>query len=295
MNCHIDPIIDSLQRLSAAAEEALESLETNDYRQEARHFKEEQLPLRMMPKSIKEIYNSVMRYCVPLIGETDNLPDNALLNSDNIKTFTDNLNATMDTQLAHQFSFIRIEPIQAVADEFLELGLHTQANKLENVCNFARAIRQGHNTSSFCHTSSELPPIHYLIQLSPEEFSEDEEEDNTLFTQFCSAFAKNSFTLPQKTALYSELKKLIADPIEKKPHLVVMAVIIYIRTRKSYKSPLPGSLNSCRETIFHSLGLDSKKCHSYGDDAFSKESSMSLRKYKDRAETILKSALGNTR
>ena len=289
----MNPILNSLKALSAAANEVLPLLETHDYREEAKHVKDAKLPLRMMPKTIQEIFNSVMRYIIPVMGDEDPLPGEALLTSDNMTIFSDNLTVTGDTQLAHQFQFVQIEPIQAVADEFTELGLHQQATLLENVCRFARTIRQAHNAAPFGNTGKELAPVHYVLALAPEEMSKREEEDKMLFTQFCSVFVKDIFTLEQKKNLYVALQNVIQDPTEKKPHLVVMTVILLLRTRKMYKNPIPGKLNSVRETVFHALGLDPKSVHTYGDKSVLKGGKPSLEKYKPQAEEILKSTVGN--
>ena len=291
----MNPILNTLKALSTAASEVLPLLESYDYREEAKHVKEEKLPLRMMPKTIQEIFNSVMRYIIPVMGDEDPLPGDALLTGDNMTIFSDNLTVTGDTQLAHQFQFVQIEPIQAVADEFTELGLHQQATLLENVCRFARTIRQAHNAAPFGSTGRDLAPVSYTIALAPEEVTEDEKEKADLLALFCRPFRKGSYELREKQALYDELRKVIADPAEKKPHLVVMTVIILLRTRRSFKSPLPGSLNSCREDIFGALGLDAKKCHSYTDDSLKKGHTPSLLKYKDKAEATIKTAFGNTR
>lgn len=152
----MNPILNSLKALSAAANEVLPLLETHDYREEAKHVKDAKLPLKMMPKTIQEIFNSVMRYIIPVMGDEDPLPGDALLTSDNMTIFSDNLTVTGDTHLAHQFQFVQIEPIQAVADEFTELGLHQQATLLENVCRFARTIRQAHNAAPFGNTGKDL-------------------------------------------------------------------------------------------------------------------------------------------
>ena len=55
-------IIRTLKKLSSASEEALESLEAYDYRQKVKHLKDNQLPLHYMPKTIRQIFNSVMKY-----------------------------------------------------------------------------------------------------------------------------------------------------------------------------------------------------------------------------------------
>ena len=267
----MNPLLNSLKALSAAANEVLPLLESYDYREEAKHVKEEKLPLRMMPKTIQEIFNSVMRYIIPVMGDEDPLPGDALLTSDNMTIFSDNLTVTGDTHLAHQFQFVQIEPIQAVADEFTELGLHQQATLLENVCRFARTIRQAHNAAPFGNTGKDLAPVHYVLALAPEEMSKREEEDKMLFTQFCSVFVKDIFTLEQKK----------------------ITVILLLRTRKMYKNPIPGKLNSVRETVFHSLGLDPKSVHTYGDKSVLKGGKPSLEKYKPQAEEILKSTVGN--
>ena len=291
----MNPLLESLRNLSEAASEVLPLLESYDYRKEAKRFKEEDLPLSMMPKTLKEIFRSVMRYCIPVLGDDDPIRSSALLNADNIRLFTDNLHITSDRQLAHQFQFIELEPIRAVAEEFTELGLKQQARMLENACSFACGIRQANNASPFGCSNRNLAPVNYLLNLAPDEISEEEADDNMRFAQFCSVFAKNSFVLSQKQALFSGLQGVVADRDEKKPHLVVMAVIILLRIKRLYRNPLPGSLNSCRDAIFQSLGIDPKKCHSYGDNSLKRGATPSLEKYKDKAEAVLKSALGNTR
>jgi len=65
------------------------------------------------------------------------------------------------------------------------------------------------------------------------------------------------------------------------------------RVLKADKSPIPGKLNSVRETVFHSLGLDPKSCHTYGDKSILRGGKPSLEKYKPKAEDILKSTVGN--
>lgn len=288
-------IIQTLKNLSEAASEVLPLLESYDYRQEAKHFKEENLPLNMMPKTLKEIFRSVMRYCIPVQDDPNPIKSSALLNSNNIRIFTDNLNTTSDSQLAHQFQFIKLEPIREVAEEFTELGLKTQARLLENVCNFAIGIRQANNATPFGNPAKDLAPVNYLLNLAPDEITKEEKDDNMRFVQFCSVFAKNSFSTSQKQALFTALQELIADSNEKKPHLVVMAVIILLRNRRLYQNPLPGTLNSTRDAIFLSLGLDPKKCHSYGDKSLKRGTTPSLKKYEVQADEILKTALGNTR
>jgi hypothetical protein len=288
-------IINTLKSLSKASEEALESLETHDYRHEAKKIKESQLPLQAMPKTIKQIFNSIMKHCIPIVDNPDNLPAEALLNAENMTTFSDNLNITGNKQIAKQFTFIKLEPIKDVADEFTELGLHCQARYLENIYNFGLAIRQGHNASPFCNPGIDMPKVSYVLQLAPEQLTTEENENNMLFTEFSSVFFKDSLTLAQKKELYTLLQNLIRDPNEKKPHLVVMTVILILRTKKSLRNPLPGQLSQYRNKIFHSLGLDPNKCKTYNDNSLKKDSNTTLYKYKPKAEEILQSALGITR
>lgn len=176
----MNPILDSLKGLSAAASEVLPLLETHDYREEAKYFKGAKMPMQMMPKTIRKIFKSVMRYIIPVMDDDNPLPGEALLSIDNMTIFSDNLTVTGDTQLAHQFQFVQIEPIQTVADEFMELGLHQQATLLENVCRFARAIRKAHNSAPFGNTGKELAPVHYVLTLAPKEMNKQEQEDNIL-------------------------------------------------------------------------------------------------------------------
>jgi len=289
------PIIDSLQRLSEAAYEALPLLEKHDYRKEADDFGSEKLELNLMPKHLQDIVKSLMMFCYPVITRNDNIPRNALLNKQNFQTFIENYNATGDCTYTKQLYHIKLEPLKDVADYLKELGLTTQARFIDNAYEFGIMLRSSNREHQFCPIDHTLPPVQINFTVPEEELSDKEKFDAQLFTQFCSVFAKNGLSLPQKKALYAELEKIAQDPCEKKPHLVVMAVIIYLRSQKSLKTPLPQSLHFCRETIFKSLGLDSKKCHTYGDDSLKVGSATPLLKYKTRAADIVKSALGNTR
>lgn len=289
------PIIDSLKKLSETAREVLPSLERYDYRKEAVGGLEKKLSLDLLPKPLSEIIESLLIYCSPIISRDDNLPRKALLNKQNFQTFIENYNATGDCSLTKQLCHIELEPIKDVAEYLKELGLNNQARLLDNAYEFGIKLRSSNREHQFCQINHDLPPVQIQFTVPSEELTNEEKQDAQQFTQFCSVFAKNSLSLPQIKALYAELKKLAADPGEQRPHLVVMAVIVYLRSQKSLRKPLPDSLNYCRETIFQSLGLDPKKCHTYGDDSLKTGSKTSLLKYKTRAADIVKSALGNTR
>ena len=164
---------------------------------------------------------------------------------------------------------------------------------LENVCGFVRTIKQGYNAAPFGGSARDLAPVTYAPVLAPEELSENERAEALRFKQFCDVFHKDAYTLPQKQALYNALKAQVNDPAVKKPHLVVMTVILLLRTRRAYKNPIPGSLNSCRENIFQSLGIANKSCSNYNDNSLKASSRYTLHKYIQPAEEILKSSLGN--
>lgn len=286
-------LIESLQGLSDASQEALESLEKHDYRKEVQKIKEEQLPLNIFPKTIKDIFTSIMRWCVPMADDPTPLPSYALLNAGNIKNFIENLNLTGDKELAHSFQFIPLEPIHDVADQFTQLGLTKQARMLENVCSFALTIRQGYNAAPFGGSAKDLSPVTYSPILAPEELSEEDQTKAQRFKQFCDVFHKDVFTLQQKQALYNALKAQVTDPSVKKPHLIIMTVILLLRTRRAYRNPIPGSLNSCRENVFQSLGIESKSCSNYNEDSLKVKSKYTLHKYIPKAEEILKNTFGN--
>lgn len=286
-------LIESLQGLSTASSEALESLEKHDYRKEVEKLKETHLPLKMMPRTIRDIFTSVMRWCIPMAEDEAPLPSSSLLNAGNIKNFIENLNLTGDKELAHRFQFIPLEPIQDVADEFTRLGLAIQARMLENACTFARTIRQGYNAAPFGGSAKDLSPVSYSPILAPEELSEEDQAKALRFKQFCDVFHRDAYTLPQKQALYDTLKALTTDTSVKKPHLIIMTVILLLRTRRAYKNPIPGTLNSCRENVFQSLGIESKSCSNYNEDSLKVKSKYTLHKYIPQADAILKSTFGN--
>lgn len=295
MRDYMHPIIDSLKKLSETAREVLPSLERYDYRNEAAGGMEKKLSLDLLPKPLSEIIESLLIYCCPVITRDDNIPRKALLNKQNLQTFIENYNATGDCSLTKQLCHIELEPVKDVAEYLKELGLTAQARLLDNAYEFGIKLRSSNREHQFCPIDHTQPPVQIHFTIPSEELTDKEKNDAQLFTQFCSVFAKNKISLPQIKALYSELKKLTEDPDERKPHLVVIAVIIYIRSQKSLKAALPQSLNFSRETIFSSLGIDTNKCHTYGEDSLKPGSVTPLLKYKEKARNIVNSALGNTR
>lgn len=72
-------LLTSLKDLSGAAAEALPLLEKYNYRKEARTDMDKHLSMDVLPKPLREIVDSVLIYCTPLIDHDDNLPSDALL------------------------------------------------------------------------------------------------------------------------------------------------------------------------------------------------------------------------
>ena len=58
-------LIESLERLSEAAYEALPLLEKNDYRKEADNYYDNKLELRVIPRLLQDILNSMLKYAPP--------------------------------------------------------------------------------------------------------------------------------------------------------------------------------------------------------------------------------------
>ena len=89
-------LIESLERLSEAAYEALPLLEKYDYRKEADNYDDNKLELRVIPRLLQDILNSMLKYCAPIEHNGERIPDAALLNADNMRRLTDNLNISGD-------------------------------------------------------------------------------------------------------------------------------------------------------------------------------------------------------
>ena len=59
-------LFDTLERLSEAAYEALPLLEKHDYRKEADDYVHQKLDLKVIPKLLQDILNSLAMYCTPI-------------------------------------------------------------------------------------------------------------------------------------------------------------------------------------------------------------------------------------
>ena len=141
-------LIESLERLSEAAYEALPLLEKYDYRKEADNYDDNKLELRVIPRLLQDILNNMLKYCAPIEHNGERIPDAALLNADNMRRFTENLNISGDWASLRQLNHIDLEPIKDIKDLLEEIGLSHQARLLENVCSFAANLRSPTQNSS---------------------------------------------------------------------------------------------------------------------------------------------------
>ena len=167
-------LIESLERLSEAAYEALPLLEKYDYRKEADNYDDNKLELRVIPRLLQDILNSMLKYCAPIEHNGERIPDAALLNADNMRRFTENLNISGDWTSLRQLNHIDLEPIKDIKDLLEEIGLSHQARLLENVCSFAANLRSHSRSHSLRPASTENETINIQVTLSPEELTDAE-------------------------------------------------------------------------------------------------------------------------
>ena len=288
-------ILSSLKDLSEAAAQSLPLFERYDYRKEAQRWEEENLPLDLLPKPLREIVDSVIQYCIDIRKDGRTIPSTALLGKKNMQLFLRNLDLTGDTAQTHMVQFIDIEPIKTVADYFSELGLQNQARLLGNVYEFADSLRSSNRRASFKAAGCKLPATTINFTVPPDELTEDELLAAQLYTDFCSVFKSGAFYPAQKRALYDAFRERINQDKDGKPHLVIMAAILLLKTKASFRAPFYGKLNHIRETIFLSLGQPKSTAKNYGEDSLKKGADKSLYNYKEEADELLKEALGTTR
>lgn len=282
-----DPLLETLEKLSDAASQALPYLEKYDYRKETDTLTEDNLPLDVLPKPLKEILDSLLICCIPLLNHDGNLPANRLLNGKNILRSIENLNISGDKTSISQIQFISLAPIRDAADKLEEIGLNTQASLLSNAYKFGQTLRQYR-----CGTVQQISPVFILPE---DEIPEDKKTQSHNYSDFCSIFKPGAFSSSQKRALYDSFRELLSDESQTKPHLVILAAILLLRNQRSFGRPLTGTLNHVRTVVFKSLGRPENTAKAYKETSLNKNASPSLHKYKGTAEALLQLALGNTR
>lgn len=291
----MNPIIDSLERLSEAACEALPLLEKYDYRKESDDLGSEKLELTLMPKHLQDIVKSLMMFCSPISYNGERIPDDALLDSENLQIFIENLEISGDRTVLRQFNHIDLEPIKDIVPHFEQLGLARQARLLENIYNFADELRSNGRTNSIRPKSSEQAPIQINVTLAPDELTDEQLEAAKLFKEFNNIFRSGVLYPAQRRAIFDAFRNILKDENTTKPHLVIIAAICLMMTYRSYGKPLTGKFNHIRETVFTSLGQPSTTGKSYRENSLKQGVTPSLLIYKQQAQELLQAALGNTK
>lgn len=286
----IDPLLDTLEKLSDAATKALPYLEKYDYRKETRTLNEDNLPLDVLPKPLKEITDSLLIYCITLINRNDSLPKNRLLNKNNIARSIENLNISGDRSSISQIQFIRLDPIKDIADCLEEIGLNRQSGLIFDAYEFGQALRKfkADNTNG----NTKISPVFIFPE---DELSKDEQLQAKNYDDFRTIFKHGALASSQKRAIYDSFLKLLSNKNQENPHLIVMAAILLLMNVPAFGKPLTGTLNHIRSVVYKSLGLPESTAKSYSKNSLNKNASPSLRKYKAAADALLKLALGNTR
>lgn len=291
----MERLLESLERLSEAAYEALPLLEKHDYRKEADDYANKKLEVDLMPKLLQDIVGSMLMYCAPIEHNGKRTPDAALLNADNMRYFTENLNISGDWRCLRQLNHIDIEPIEDVKNILEQIGLIRQAHLLENVCNFAENLRSHSRSHSLRPASIHNVPVNIQVTLSEDELKAAELQAAQAFKDFCTIFRPGVLNSAQKRALYDTLSKHIKDNPNGHPHLTITAAILLLMKRPLYGKPLQGQFHTIRKTVFTSLGLPDTTSKNYKATSLKKDVSPTLYKYIEPATELLSTALGTTR
>lgn len=288
-------LFDTLERLSEAAYEALPLLEKHDYRKEADDYVHQKLDLKVIPKLLQDILNSLAMYCTPITYNGERIPDSALLNAENMRYFTENLNISGDWSSLRQLNHIDIEPIEDVKNILEQMGLSGHVRLLDNVCSFADSLRSHSRSHSVRPASIVNVPVKINVTLAAEDLTDKELQESQAFKEFNKIFRPGGLNSAQRKALYNNFRDLIESNTGDNPHLTIFAAILLLITKASYGRPLTGSLNMIRQTVFTSLGLPETTAGSYSRNALKPDSKQSLVRYKTQAETLLTITLGITR
>lgn len=288
-------LLNTLKNLSETASNVLPFLEKYNYRKEARTDMDKHLSMDVLPKPLREIVDSVLVYCTPLIQHDDDLPSDALLCKKNMQIFIENLNVTGDSDLVHSCQFIELEPIIDVAHCLNELGLTTQGRLLANAYEFGVKLRSCSRTSAFRPYDGSQPPIQVNFTVPAEELSDDEKLQARRYADFCAIFKPGGLNSAQRKALFDAFRSTLAQDKKNKPHLVVVTAILLLLNRPVYGKPLTGTFNSIRTTVFTTFGWPATTANSYPKDALKKDVTQSLYNYKEKAALLLSTALENTR
>ena len=288
-------LLNTLKNLSETASNVLPFFEKYNYRKEARTDMDKHLSMDVLPKPLREIVDSVLVYCTPLIQHDDNLPSDALLCKKNMQIFIENLNVTGDSDLVHSCQFIELEPIIDVAHCLNELGLTTQGRLLANAYEFGVKLRSCSRTSAFRPYDGSQPPIQINFTVPAEELSDDEKLQARRYADFCAIFKPGGLNSAQRKALFDAFGSTLAQDKKNKPHLVIVTAILLLLNRPVYGKPLTGTFNSIRTTVFTTFGWPATTANSYPKDALKKDVTQSLYNYKEKAALLLSTALENTR
>ena len=248
------PLLNTLKNLSETASNVLPFLEKYNYRKEARTDMDKHLSMDVLPKPLREIVDSVLVYCTPLIQHDDNLPSDALLCKKNMQIFIENLNVTGDSDLVHSCQFIELEPIMDVAHCLNELGLTTQGRLLANAYEFGVKLRSCSRTSAFRPYDGSQPPIQVNFTVPAEELTDDEKLQARRYSDFCAIFKPGVLSSAQRKALFDAFGSTLAQDKKNKPHLVVVTAILLLMNQRVYGKPLTGTFNSIRTTVFTTFG-----------------------------------------
>lgn len=276
-------LFDTIESLCEACNKALIDLEHHDYRSEVPAIHDRTLDLKLIPQTLKDIRNDVMRHFRPIIDVENNFKEEDLLTKDNINLFIHNTNRNNNRTAAKKFMYLDPDLIKELTNQFQEIGLHDDATLLENAYNFIIGIRNAHCTNQF--TNEEAPRIEITYTIQKDELTEDERAKEQRYSDFCRIFAPNIFSSDQRKNLYASFQKILKT--EQKPHLLIMTILVLLFSKRKYNYPLQNALGTIRTIVFTSLQQKPDTCKNYGKDALTKGNPKNLLKYKTKAEGII--------
>ena len=284
-------LIATLKSYSAPAEDALINLGKYDYREEANQWHNDAQPKLLEPEhpTLRGLYNKLAHHIITIPCYPHNIERDSQISRANIESFVNYLTVSNDTLTAAAFNRIQIEPIQDIAKAFKELNLQNEARILNNIYEFAYGIRKWYKAAK-CNPGT---PINITLELNYDQVTPQEQSADAGFKTFTDIFKPTcNYTTSDKRALYNALKAIYDTNDEKVADKIVMAIILILRNKPTFKKPFSDTaIGTCKKKTFESLGKTGASVKSYTANSLTKAPKLTEETVK-QAENIIRTALG---
>ena len=268
-------ILATLKSYSATAEDALINLGKYDYREEANQWHNDAQPILLEPEhpTLRGLYYKLAHHIITIPCYPHNIERDSQISRANIESFVNYLTVSNDTLTAAAFNRIAIEPIQDIAKAFKELNLQNEWYK-----------------AAKCNPGT---PINITLELNYDQVTPQEQSADAGFKTFTDLFKPTcNYTTSDKRALYNALKAIYDTNDEKVADKIVMAIILILRNRPTFKKPFSDTaIGTCKKKTFASIGKTGASVKSYTANSLTKAPKLTEETVK-QAENIIRTALG---